>query len=120
MVNTNYVPFNQILIAIFAEFKFDLERSEYFKDRLKLLKLNTVPKLIEAKKNLGDDLANVLFDRCDNALREYFGLKAPLKGPGSDLWVSPSDLLIGKLALKPPFTPKCLQALTHKGILGKR
>lgn len=63
-------------------------------------------------------MAKVMFDKCEEALRDDFGLKVPLKGPGNILWVSPSDLLIGKIALKPPFTPKCLQALTHKGILG--
>lgn len=32
-------------------------------------------------------------------------------------WVSPSDLLIGKVELKPPFTSKITRGKTHEGIL---
>ncbi|XP_019771879.1 uncharacterized protein LOC109545555 [Dendroctonus ponderosae] len=99
------------------EYSFDLERSQYFKNRSSLLKSKESPKLSDAKKNLGDTLSQVVFEQCEDALKEGFGLKNPLQGPGDILWISPSDLLIGKIALKPPFTPKCLQALTHKGIL---
>ncbi|XP_023945420.2 uncharacterized protein LOC112051148 [Bicyclus anynana] len=34
-----------------------------------------------------------------------------------DKWVSPSDLLIGKIKLKPPFTSKITRGKTHEGIL---
>ncbi|XP_076266129.1 uncharacterized protein LOC143199892 [Rhynchophorus ferrugineus] len=99
------------------EFRFDLDRSDYFNKRMELLRNNIVPKLSDAKFNFGDPTSHVIFQQCELALRADFGLKDPLCGPGDDLWISPSDLLIGKLALKPPFTPKCLQALTHQGIL---
>ncbi|XP_050304906.1 uncharacterized protein LOC126742308 [Anthonomus grandis grandis] len=99
------------------EYTFELERTPYYNSRRDLLRSILAPKLSDAKRNLGDTLAKVVFDQCEDALREDFGLKTPLHGPGNVLWVSPSDLLIGKVALKPPFTPKCLQALTHKGIL---
>lgn len=36
----------------------------------------------------------------------------------SDLWTSPSDLLIGHIELIPPFTSKITRGITHKGILG--
>ncbi|XP_072941992.1 uncharacterized protein [Epargyreus clarus] len=32
-------------------------------------------------------------------------------------WISPSDLLIGKIELKPPFTSKITRGKTHEGIL---
>lgn len=35
----------------------------------------------------------------------------------SDAWISPSDLLIGILDLKPPFTSKITRGMTHQGIL---
>lgn len=113
-----------------------MERSDYYQKRTSLLKAKEIPKLSDAKvghkliillnlptlthtqTNLGDPLSNVVFKECEEALKEDFGLKVPLKGPGETLWVSPSDLLLGKIALKPPITFKCLQALTHKGILG--
>ena len=41
-----------------------------------------------------------------------------MKGPPEELWISPSDQLIGKVALKPPFTSKFIKACTHQGILG--
>lgn len=114
-----------------------MERSDYYQKRTSLLKAKGIPKLSDAKvshkfiillslqtsiihtqTNLGDPLSNVVFKECEEALKEDFGLKVPLKGPGETLWVSPSDLLLGKIALKPPITFKCLQALMHKGILG--
>ncbi|KAL1491541.1 hypothetical protein ABEB36_012123 [Hypothenemus hampei] len=99
------------------EYKFELEKSDYYKHRTALLNSHCSPKRSEAKRNLGVFLSKVVFDQCEEALREDFGLKMPLKGPGDVLWVSPSDLLLGKIVLKPPLTPKCLQALTHKGII---
>ncbi|XP_060533449.1 cilia- and flagella-associated protein 45-like [Cylas formicarius] len=94
-----------------------LKKSKYLQTRADLLRHKMAPKLSNAKTNLGGALAQLLFESCEDALKEDFGLARPLRGPGDNLWVSPSDLLIGKLALKPPFTPKCLQALTHRGIL---
>ncbi|KAF9801861.1 hypothetical protein SFRURICE_009714 [Spodoptera frugiperda] len=38
--------------------------------------------------------------------------------PGAeDVWISPSDLLIGIVDLKPPFTSKITRGITHQGIL---
>ncbi|XP_030761525.1 uncharacterized protein LOC115886491 [Sitophilus oryzae] len=98
-------------------FTFDLDRSEYYNRRKELIKDVKVPKMSEVESNLGVQASKVILAQCECALRSDFGLNNPLKGPLGDLWVSPSDLLIGKLALKPPFTPKCLQALTHQGII---
>lgn len=93
-----------------------MDKSEYAKQRLSFMKSLQIPTLSEAKSNLGSCLAQILFDQCDTALKVDFGL-TPLKGAGDDLWVSPSDLLIGKVALTPPLTSKHIQALTHEGIL---
>lgn len=75
-----------------------------------------IPPLSESKSNLGSNLSKIVFDQCNVALKYDFGL-IPLKGTADELWVSPSDLLIGKVALTPPFTSKHIQALTHAGIV---
>lgn len=77
-----------------------------------------MPKLSQAVSNLGKQLSNIVFQQCEEGLRIPFGLEPPLHGPGKELWISPSDLLIGKVCLKPPLTSKHIQALTHQGILG--
>lgn len=77
-----------------------------------------VPNMSEVKQQLGEELASVVFQECPDALKEDMGLEPKLKGAGPNLWVSPSDLLIGKVCLKPPLTDKHIKALTHEGILG--
>lgn len=47
------------------------------------------------------------------------GLAKPLEGPKTELWVSPSDQLIGRVVLRAPMTTKYVKALTHQGILGQ-
>ncbi|VEN50425.1 unnamed protein product [Callosobruchus maculatus] len=76
-----------------------------------------VPTLSDATNVLGRPLANLVFDQCHHALKVDFGLEPPLEGPKGDLWIAPSDLLIGKVALTPPLTRKHIQALTHEGII---
>ncbi|KAJ8946921.1 hypothetical protein NQ314_008720, partial [Rhamnusium bicolor] len=99
------------------DIKVTLERGEYVKHRAELMKTLKIPKLSDAISALGQPLAQIVFDECDEALKENFGLTPPLDGAGDELWVSPSDLLIGKVVLKPPYTAKHIQALTHQGIL---
>lgn len=70
------------------------------------------------KEELGPCLAAVVFQECPDALKEDMGLEPKLKGAGPNLWMSPSDVLIGKVCLKPPLTDKHIKALTHEGILG--
>lgn len=108
--------FTMILNAIFLE-KIELELSSYIKHRSELMKSLEIPTLSEAKSTLGEELSKIVFDQCDESLKEDFGLKPPLKGPSDELWISPSDLLKGKIALTPPYTRKYVQALTHQGIL---
>ncbi|XP_049865467.1 uncharacterized protein LOC126366401, partial [Pectinophora gossypiella] len=43
--------------------------------------------------------------------------KGPIVEATKDEWTSPSDLLIGKVDLLPPFTSKITRGYTHKGIL---
>ncbi|KAK5644668.1 hypothetical protein RI129_005968 [Pyrocoelia pectoralis] len=59
----------------------------------------------------------MIFATCPNAVQPVLGLVPPLKGPGDDLWISPSDTLAGMVCLKPPLTGKYMKALTHQGIL---
>ncbi|KAK9871836.1 hypothetical protein WA026_014293 [Henosepilachna vigintioctopunctata] len=95
-----------------------MDRSEYILKRMVLLRNWEAPTISDARRNFGDDLAEKIFCNCDDSFKEDFGLEPPLKGPmGKDLWSSPSDLLIGKVCLKPPFTSKHIRALTHQGIL---
>lgn len=77
-----------------------------------------VPMMSETSEELGTPLADVFFQTCPDALREFVGLEPVLEGPQGDLWISPSDLLTGKVVLKPPLTNKYIKALTHEGILG--
>ncbi|KAJ8977084.1 hypothetical protein NQ317_008427, partial [Molorchus minor] len=101
----------------FIDIQIALDKSEYIKQRAYFMKTLEIPKLSTAVDNLGKPLASVVFEECDEELGEYFGLTPPLRGAGDELWVSPSDLLIGKVVLKPPLTSKHIQALTHQGIL---
>ncbi|GJQ88518.1 hypothetical protein Trydic_g15977 [Trypoxylus dichotomus] len=71
----------------------------------------------EVKAELGEDLANVVFEECPDVLKPSMGFEPKLKGAGPNLWTSPSDVLIGKVCLKPPLTDKHIKALTHEGIL---
>lgn len=87
--------------------------------RKELLNKLEVPTMTEVKQELGENLAAVVFKECPDALKENLGLEPKLKGAGANLWTSPSDLLIGKVCLKPPLTDKHIKALTHEGILGK-
>lgn len=83
-----------------------------------MVKENDVPSQTEITERLGENISEILFDNCLPALKPFLGLSPPLEGPGYDLWISPSDLLIGKVKLKPPLTSKHIKALTHQGILG--
>lgn len=78
-----------------------------------------VPTISEAKRELGDHLSYALLEECPDPLKPYMGLTPLLKGVVDDLWISPSDTLIGKVCLKPPLTSKHIKALTHEGILSK-
>lgn len=93
--------------------------SDDYMRRQELMQTLEVPTISEVKLVAGLPLALVLFEECHPDLQEDFGLTPYLQGPGDELWVSPSDLLIGKVALTPPLTQKHIQALTHQGILGK-
>lgn len=78
-----------------------------------------VPTISEITEVLGEPLSEIFFDQCPEPLKPLVGLSPPLEGAGDDLWISPSDILIGKVCLKPPLTNKHMKALTHQGILGK-
>jgi hypothetical protein len=91
--------------------------SDDYMRRQELMQTLEVPTISEVKLVAGLPLALVLFEECHPDLQEDFGLTPYLQGPGDELWVSPSDLLIGKVALTPPLTQKHIQALTHQGIL---
>ncbi|KAL1137801.1 hypothetical protein AAG570_009497 [Ranatra chinensis] len=48
---------------------------------------------------------------------QKIGLVPVMEGPGPDLWISPSQQLVGKLNLEPPLTRRYQQAITHQGII---
>ncbi|RZC32927.1 golgin subfamily A member 4-like [Asbolus verrucosus] len=81
------------------------------------MKALRVPTISEIKASLGLPLAIVIFEESHVTQKEELGLTSYLRGPSGELWVSPSDLLIGKVCLTPPLTQKHIQALTHEGIL---
>lgn len=112
----NYIKFFWYFNSIFLN---PLGRSEDYYRKMCMIKENEVPLQSEISERLGDNISEILFDTCLPALKPFLGLSPPLEGPGPDLWISPSDLLIGKVKLKPPLTSKHIKALTHQGILGE-
>lgn len=79
------------------------------------------PTQSEVRCQLGGPLAEVFFDSLDDNCKENLGLIPPLKGvQSSELWMSPSDILAGKVLMTIPMpTRRVVRALTHQGILGK-
>lgn len=92
-------------------------KSECYYRRKECMQNLEIPTITEIKNSLGQPFTEVFFEQCPGALRCYLGLEPPLEGPGNTLWQSPSDILLGKVVLKPPITSKCIKALTHEGIL---
>ncbi|XP_018333092.1 uncharacterized protein LOC112904709 [Agrilus planipennis] len=92
-------------------------RSKYYYRRKQLMENEgEFPTISEVKKEC-QDLSKLVFDQCIDSLKDKLGLTPPLGGPGEVLWQSPSDLLEGKVILKPPYSNRCIKALTHEGIL---
>ncbi|CAG9791925.1 unnamed protein product [Diatraea saccharalis] len=56
-------------------------------------------------------------DYCDFEKSDYEKLENVIQTDNDDTWISPSDLLIGVIELKPPFTSKITRGKTHEGIL---
>ncbi|KAF2891191.1 hypothetical protein ILUMI_14982, partial [Ignelater luminosus] len=94
-----------------------MEKSDHYYIRKERMKNLIVPTISEARRELGPALAHALFQECPDPLKPFMGLTPLLKGAGDDLWISPSDTIIGKVCLKPPLTSKHIKALTHEGIL---
>ncbi|XP_015585418.1 uncharacterized protein LOC107263092 [Cephus cinctus] len=76
-----------------------------------------IPTQSDVRTNLGSPLAQIIFDYSHEEIRKLLGIIPPLEGPPKILWKSPSDQLIGKVALTPPLTNKFIKACTHQGIL---
>ncbi|XP_072380121.1 uncharacterized protein [Diabrotica undecimpunctata] len=95
-------------------YKIELDKSLYVKQREYFLKTCEVPTFTDAKMTLGN-LATFVYDNCEPGLKPYIPSEPQM--PYGDLWVSPSDLLIPHVGLKAPLTRKHVQALTHEGIL---
>nr|XP_022900710.1 uncharacterized protein LOC111413832 [Onthophagus taurus] len=94
-----------------------LEKSYNYYNRKKHMRELHVPGIGETRRELGEGLAKILFQQCPEPMKPEVGLLPLLEGAGDELWVSPSDLLIPKVCLKPPLTNKYIKALTHEGIL---
>ncbi|KAF5278480.1 hypothetical protein FQA39_LY05969 [Lamprigera yunnana] len=75
------------------------------------------PTITTVREELKDALAEIFFTTCPSNLKTLMCLEPYLEGAGDELWKSPSDLLIGRVCLKPPLTKTCMKALTHQGIL---
>ncbi|KYB25659.1 hypothetical protein TcasGA2_TC034853 [Tribolium castaneum] len=88
-----------------------------FQRRRELMKTMQAPTMSEVKVVAGLPLALVIFEQSLEDIQKDLGVVPPLEGAKGELWVSPSDLLIGKVALTPPLTQKHIQALTHQGII---
>ncbi|XP_046608481.1 uncharacterized protein LOC124299349 [Neodiprion virginianus] len=88
--------------------------------RLEMVIKDEVPVQAEIRERMGSSMAQVFFDHGHPDSRKLLGVIPPLKGPREELWISPSDQLIQKVALVPPLTNKCIKACTHQGILGKQ
>ncbi|XP_043283166.1 uncharacterized protein [Venturia canescens] len=87
--------------------------------RLEHLIANDVPAQAEILSYLGPSLAQIFNDYSNETTRTLLGVTPPLKGPvDKELWISPSDRLVGKVAFKPPLSDKYTKACTHQGILG--
>lgn len=85
--------------------------------RAKLIQAKKYPMKSAIQKNLGGPLSEVFFSNLNSVQQDHVGYTPKLQGPGENLWVSPSDNLMGSVVLRPPFTTRIRQALTHKGIL---
>ncbi|XP_015517860.2 uncharacterized protein LOC107222853 [Neodiprion lecontei] len=85
--------------------------------RLEMVIKDEVPVQTEIRERMGSSMAQVFFDHGHPDSRKLLGVIPPLKGPREELWISPSDQLIQKVALVPPLTNKCIKACTHQGIL---
>lgn len=95
------------------------EYSAHYKRRQELLLKGEIPFLSEIAREWGQEYSNMLYENCEESLKYFIGIKPPLKGVGSELWISPSDMLAEKVILKPPPTSGHMKALTHMGVLGK-
>ncbi|XP_046734956.1 uncharacterized protein LOC124404667 [Diprion similis] len=85
--------------------------------RLEMVIKDEVPAQSEIRERMGSSMAQVFFDHGHSDSRKLLGVIPPLKGPREELWISPSDQLIQKVALVPPLTNKYIKACTHQGIL---
>lgn len=95
-----------------------MKKSDSYYRRIDLMKKLEVPMMSEISETLGESLADVFFKECPETLQPDIGISPKLQGYDGELWISPSDLLIGKVVLKPPVTSRHVRALTHEGIIG--
>lgn len=94
------------------------KKSDSYYRRLELMNKLEVPMMSEILEELGESLADVFFHEVPEALKPDLGIEPKLSGCKGELWISPSDILIGKVVLKPPLSSRYIRALTHEGIIG--
>jgi len=95
----------------------DIDFLPYINRRQDLLENYEVPLQSEMASQLGEPLANVVNSTMTDVGKILMGTFDNLKGPPRDLWISPSDHLIGKVRLTSPYSDKLLKALTHQTII---
>uniref|UniRef100_A0A1B6GFY3 Uncharacterized protein n=1 Tax=Cuerna arida TaxID=1464854 RepID=A0A1B6GFY3_9HEMI len=82
-----------------------------------LMKAQKYPMVSAIKRNLGGPLSEVFFSFLTHQQQDFIGYTPKLKGPGEEIWVSPSDILQNHVVLTPPYTNRLKQAMTHQGIM---
>jgi hypothetical protein len=97
-----------------------LESKMSHNPRTEFLRACKLPTQSQVRESLGNPLAEIFFTYVDDRLKKPFGLEPIMEGVTSEsLWLSPSDILIGKVMMTPPMpTRRVVRALTHEGILG--
>lgn len=114
----NLIYFNHLLlIQTFQEFFCKRKSSSCYRREVLMKKLE-VPMLSEIIEELEMPLSTVFFDQCPCALKKDVGIDPKLLGPTGELWIAPSDILLGRVVLTPPYSSRYIRALTHQGLLG--
>ncbi|CAH1405451.1 unnamed protein product [Nezara viridula] len=85
--------------------------------KAKFLKNHQLPGIDEINLSVGFQLADIFFPQAGEGLKKCVGYGKKLEGPKEQLWISPSDQLMGKVVLTEPFPRQEVQAMTHQNIL---
>ncbi|XP_014289663.1 uncharacterized protein C6orf163 homolog [Halyomorpha halys] len=85
--------------------------------KAKFLKNHQLPDIDEVRLSVGYQLADIFFSQASDGIKRCVGYDKKLEGPKEQLWISPSDQLMGKVVLTEPYPRQEVQAMTHQNIL---